>query len=276
MIFTCCAGCCLYNNSYHNAPGCVCGAGSYKMMSGSDTTEHAWCEDCPAGRVEQYEGPQTSCGYFCDNGAYSNAGQSVCTLCDAGKYTSYGVPHSACTDCEVGRFLSEGGNLDCGTCTTGYYSGVNGSTVCSDCTGQHNVNWNHCCLTVVSFLAAGYFTSDNSMSACTACVPGTINDHDRASLCSGCGTGKFQNMSAQASGEFSIGNPTVGLFDPDCLCCRPSATPAHQARQRAKRRVCLSCVEWYIRPAPEMDATSSISRHTQWCVSMPAWQDFPP
>ena len=79
-----------------------------------------------------------------EDGMYlKNDQDSICTLCEVGKYNQYnnGVTARTCRLCAPGTYQSNTGSRDCDTCDKGTFNDIAGFSLCFDCdSGQTTYN----------------------------------------------------------------------------------------------------------------------------------------
>ena len=101
-----------------NAIQCFpCNRGTFADVQGSTT-----CTKCSIGKYSTTDG-SAQC-LACSSGSYTSmSGSSLCISCSAGKYSSAfgGVSSEECIDCEQGSY-SEAGASECSICVVGIYS----------------------------------------------------------------------------------------------------------------------------------------------------------
>lgn len=141
------------------------------------TLVNGLCQDCPAGK--------TTCGI-------ASASCVTCSPCEAGKFSAAGT---ACGPCEpsIGDGKKPGETI-CSNCAAGKYSSA-GQTTCASCpagkaacaTGMSACD-NGCNV-------AGYTGPDASCS-CSACAPGKFKQTSGTMGCTDCPAGKYRDAFA--------------------------------------------------------------------------------
>ena len=182
---TCTAG------SYVNGGSCtLCASGKYSKTDNAveckNCEKGSWvtktgqssCNICIAGNKvvgfdENYTGGKgwTGCGI----NKYSEAGATICTSCETGKYapltglTTNGP--TACLDCEAGSY-GLGVALGCKQCAAGTYSSSPRSSQCLPCPAGY---FSSAGASVCSKCPAGYSTNEVGSSECISCASGNCN-----------------------------------------------------------------------------------------------------
>ena len=90
-------------------------------------TDDDKCIDCSAGKYAAESG-QSSCT-ICTAGFYSSGKATLCSNCTEGKYSA--AEATTCTDCSVGYYNRELGATACLACGAGSYASSEGSTACT-------------------------------------------------------------------------------------------------------------------------------------------------
>lgn len=115
-----------------NQSNCFANAGYCTKNTSSGVT----AEPAEAGYAYPYNG--IFCGhsktqYACEAGTYSDVGQTICTKCPTGTYSTSSINkyYSSCTSCEPGKYSTqEGNNANCSFCEKGKFNYGPGKTSC--------------------------------------------------------------------------------------------------------------------------------------------------
>lgn len=161
--------------------------GSFGNATGASTL--AACHPCEAGFHAREEGRS-----FCDRcpAGSSEPGQTVCTLCQPGKFANSSNGRTLCTNCARGRY-SGLGETSCTACERGTYT-TDGKT-CKACpAGTFGAEEGLDSQLCSGKCPPGYY-SDNYASNCTACAPGKYAEDPRSSTCQHCEGDHFVSKS---------------------------------------------------------------------------------
>ena len=190
------------------------------------------CGRCIAGQV-----PVVGCSATrnitcscCATGTYAETGQTSCTLCEIGKYSSSECS-TACSECALGTYQSETGMSKCNLCSIDKYQTYLGQTVgttCFSCPPGSYLGVGAECFSC----APGKFQTGSSMyssSDCSLCAPGTYQSAFAATSpkdCIACSGGTYQSLAGVSSvsdcllcsaGKYSSGLGVSSDFS--CQCC---------------------------------------------------------
>ena len=193
-----------------------CGAGEYAFL-GSDS-----CAPCPAGKyTAMFEAPYFRSCINCRAGRYSAAnssvachtcaleyfaiaGQSSCTICGPGTYSSVKVIVGGSVDGQfwgtsAGGFPSLGGQYsvggdhpdNCTSCPGGQYSAAYGAANCALCSpGKYSVPRSTFCRNCPS----GTASASRGAWTCSACVAGRYAPTPASTTCELCGQGQYTSL----------------------------------------------------------------------------------
>ncbi|GMH50625.1 hypothetical protein TL16_g00827 [Triparma laevis f. inornata] len=211
-----------YNPNIGSANCNDCSAGT-KPTAGSDdctaclagtasSSGSATCDSCEAGTFSEEAASKCT---TCAPGSSSTSSASSCSACAPGKYSS---SSSVCTDCDAGKYSSISGSNSCTSCSPGYVTSSAGQTECTACSEGTIASSSG--LETCSNCAAGSY-SPSGASDCVPCVAGKKSDAE-ATECSACQVGeKSEKVSGSTSceicsaGSFSDGNTAT------CSDCNP-------------------------------------------------------
>ena len=124
----------------------ACKQGQYGLVRAAVAGPFVDCEECPAG-YSQSTAHQISCD-TCNEGTFSVAGRTRCTLCPAGWAAPEFLGNGTCSKCPSGYKATTGSAMcdvcmpgyasialsdACAPCSPGKYQNVTGAAVCQDC-----------------------------------------------------------------------------------------------------------------------------------------------
>jgi hypothetical protein len=174
------------------------------------------CTICAAGFYSNSYYGASNCSTCPDGAITSQAGQSTCSKCAAGKYS---LNRSLCIDCPSGRWSREASST-CPICAAWYYPAANGT--CLAC-------------------PAGYVSTAGDTS-CAVCVPGRFLDGNRN--CSVCSLGRFtsvQNQTSCSDCGYGMYNPVgITASTNDCVECSPGTYS-----EITYSSICKQCAQGY-------------------------------
>lgn len=248
----------------HGGPECVtCPAGTYQDTAGATTCESCLsgqisdagassCTPCPIGQYRDSENSCADCtpGTFtvseegsntctvCAPGSFqTEAGQSECHLCDAGKFSPQSEStENACQDCEAGYFSGEGAS-SCTICPAGSYSVLKGSSECTTCpTGKFLITPGASSADACQSCAEESYTANPGTAQCMYCngtLLSTVTDFDVPGLSADTNYGCIHNCSA---GYFS--STTEGDYG-----CKPCPVNTILREDNHQYTSCDSCTK---------------------------------
>ena len=186
-------------------PYCLaCGTGSRTLLGEVQVFDDSVLT-CVAGYAPTLTEGTRSCTK-CPKGTFSQAGATVCTACEAGKYGP-SMGRDACILCGAGKYgdavgadsgracipcdggtYSLAGAESCTNCAEGFFSTAR-SSECSRCPLGHHVTFDQgSCLPC----PGGAFGALGA-TACTSCAAGTFSN-GLAAVCTPCAAGQYSNI----------------------------------------------------------------------------------
>lgn len=150
-------------------------------------------------------------------------GESVCTPCAVGTFSTYVQPNIKCTACPTGTYQSLTGMSYCTSCPTGSYQDKTSGSTCKACPfGYYQPD------TGASTCIAAPTTGQYSVSSSSVvqCPIGSYQDESPADTCKPCGLGTYQNVTGQTSCIFC--NGIYNSFYGSITC--PQITDSEQCR----------------------------------------------
>jgi len=207
----------------------TCAIGTASSVVGRDTP----CPTCSTGRTPETRG-STACvdclaGKFLEKVASSD--EHICKPCGPGKYTDTSMAPS-CKVCVLGTYQSGGGTTACLPCIPGEYQDEDGKSSCKSCAAntfnndtKRQSQCNACPsgrkssggAAACSDCAAGKIENsvtngcdncglgeyrggtDNDVTTCKKCLPGSKNPTEGSGSCLPCIPGEFQDEQGQPS-----------------------------------------------------------------------------
>ncbi len=180
--------------SYGGAAVCFdCVPGKYSITPGSPKVE---CDSCPAGTYAPL--PGLSVCPPCPPGNFSMGGQSACSQCLPGTYTSSFNTSESCIGCPPGSFMSGSGATICTPCAAGSFSPDTGAKNCTLCPLGYDVLSALSCVcdsSLLMFAPLGLlsvvmcirtFSGSPNSANCTLCQPGRYAAFPGAAVCTLC------------------------------------------------------------------------------------------
>jgi hypothetical protein len=259
-----------YKDTVGNDQCTPCGAGMYSTVAGASVDY--LCETCLAGKYAPEE-VNDDC-ITCEAGTYSEAGNSSCTPCGAGRYSTVAGASdvSTCENCLAGKYATGEINddeSDCILCKAGKYSGVDAAPSENECqpcplnaTSRPGSELRQNCQ-----CTAGYTGDDGNN--CTACLRGEYKELIGDYACMMCPVAKFNpvvgssaclscpGISTSSGGSNDISNCSCapGFTGPDRSDC--SACPAGSFKPVTGFRSCELCEKSKYAEAPSSTTCTS-------------------
>ena len=208
----------------HDADTCTCGTTTHSPDSGS--TSKYYFEYVCNHKADSSQKPNNQVGYNDDIG---NSNDGKCSTCPAGTYSEQG--DMVCKLCEAGRYSSSDGSSECTPCPAGQYSDDTGFTSCKVCDAgtSSNAGKDASGSTRCNNCAPGYYSSSSGSSECTTCPAGHYTNSDSgATECIAASTGFYVGATNKVSlphlvqYKCPIGSYSSTTGQSHCTSCPPN------------------------------------------------------
>jgi len=224
-----CTGCPLgkYASALGSSSCTACLNGKYTASTGMTHSDNCTNVAAVALPSKYYVGGNE---LSCAAGKISTSGQSACTYCLAGTYTTDNINCLNCTTgsectqgtavaCTPGKLAANKGSASCDFCNSTEWSG-SGATTCVPCdqgykcTGTAKVacvagKFSIASAAVCTPCSAGEYQPDTAQNACQSCPAGKISQSQNAIACDECEPGK-EKLNNTACGACTTGKYSTG------------------------------------------------------------------
>lgn len=184
----------------------------YYLVSGQTD-----CTACTAGTYSTAQGATSiAVCSTCASSTYSLAGWSACTGCTGGQYFD---SVTACTSCPPGQYTPGPGYNTCFGCSAGWYS-PGGLSYCSPCN-------------------PGTYGPSSYMNTCLNCAAGTYAPYTELTACFNCGVGTYSGTGASVCTNCAAGRYNANVDQSACTAC-PAGTYNSNTGSTSSA-ACLNC-----------------------------------